>query len=964
MKNFLLRQGASVLKVFLILICLFGSAQLFAQGGFIRCYADRDRDGFGNPNDVIEVDITFGGSCGGVDGFRVGNALDCDDADKNAFPGQVWYKDLDDDGISTGQTITQCFRPFGYKTLSELKSNEPICSLLRDAIHTIDCDDFVKNDVNTDGFKLWFVDNDGDGFIADKEHHIFSCSNPIILPNNPLPLAAHYVGFATTETELCNLTVDCNDNDPLQKPNQEWYFDRDGDGFPQFSTPERIQCENPGPLYKTKDQLTSLDEDCDDDDNTVYPKKWYRDKDGDGYTDGTILVQCGSQPVGYILSPQMFVGQPMIDCDDNNIDVLANQRWLTDPDMDGYISVGYTLVKQCSKPAGNWISLIKLLETGAAFFIDPTQISFFVDCNGNDALEHPNQNWYPDMDGDGYPGSTVPEVQCSRKPGYKVASELLSSTNVDCNDNESLEHPGQVWYVDSDNDGYSTLSTLTQCTRPLFYKAQSELKSILVSDCNDRDAMLNPETKWYFDTDNDGYYGSTVSGCSSPGTGYTTTTKGPDCNDDDATINPETEWYQDADNDGYYTSIQIGGRKQCTSPGQGWRYKGLLGGGDCNDNDAAINPATIWYKDSDGDGYSDALYISQPSCTSPGGSEFKLTIKGGGDCNDNDATINPETVWYLDADNDGYYTGSGVTTCQVFLSGYKKSGLLGGGDCNDNNATINPATIWILDADADGYYPGSPVIRCTSPGSGYMIKSSQLPGDCLDNNASVNPAAVEVCGNRIDDNCNGLVDEGTCATCGNATNLKATSITSTSTQISWSSVANPVQWQLQYKTTKPGSKWVDVLLTGNLRTYKLSSLSSNQNYLAQIRAKCGNTWTSYSVAVGFKTLAGGGSLSLTNMEANPALELNAEGSSTITLHPNPTNGRFMLRLNVAEKINGKTHIQLIDITGKTVHSENAVMYNGALQKTITLSSTLAKGMYMVRVAVNNKTYKTPLVYEK
>ena len=115
--------------------------------------------------------------------------------------------------------------------------------------------------------------------------------------------------------------------------------------------------------------------------------------------------------------------------------------------------------------------------------------------------------------------------------------------------------------------------------------------------------------------------------------------------------------------------------------------------------------------------------------------------------------------------------------------------------------------------------------------------------------------------------------------------------------------------------------------------------------MTQIRAKCGNTWTSYSVGVGFKTLAGGGSLSLTNVEANPALELNAESSSTITLHPNPTNGRFMLRLNVAGKINGKAQIQLIDLTGKTVHSENAVMYNGALQKTITVSSTLAKGMY-------------------
>jgi hypothetical protein len=47
-----------------------------------------------------------------------------------------------------------------------------------------------------------------------------------------------------------------------------------------------------------------------------------------------------------------------------------------------------------------------------------------------------------------------------------------------------------------------------------------------------------------------------------------------------------------------------------------------------------------------------------------------------------------------------------------------------------------------------------------------------------------------------------------------------------------------------------------------------------------------------------------------------------------------------------------------------VHSENGVMYNGALQKTITVSSSLAKGIYMVRIVVNNKTYKAPLIYER
>ena len=134
--------------------------------------------------------------------------------------------------------------------------------------------------------------------------------------------------------------------------------------------------------------------------------------------------------------------------------------------------------------------------------------------------------------------------------------------------------------------------------------------------------------------------------------------------------------------------------------------------------------------------------------------------------------------------------------------------------------------------------------------------------------------------------------------------------------------------------------------------------------MTQIRAKCGNTWASYSVGVGFKTLAGGGSLSLTNMEANPALELNAEGSSTITLHPNPTNGKFILELHITERSTSKAQIQLVDMLGRTVYTENTKVNNGLLQKSISVSSALAHGTYLVKVVVNDKIYKAQVVYQK
>jgi hypothetical protein len=34
--------------------------------------------------------------------------------------------------------------------------------------------------------------------------------------------------------------------------------------------------------------------------------------------------------------------------------------------------------------------------------------------------------------------------------------------------------------------------------------------------------------------------------------------------------------------------------------------------------------------------------------------------------------------------------------------------------------------------------------------------------DCRDDNAEVHPGAAEICGNGIDDDCNGVVDDGGC----------------------------------------------------------------------------------------------------------------------------------------------------------------------------------------------------------
>ncbi len=324
-------------------------------------------------------------------------------------------------------------------------------------------------------------------------------------------------------------------------------------------------------------------------------------------------------------------------------------------------------------------------------------------------------------------------------------------------------------YKDEDNDGYSDGSIREDCGRLKGYKTADELNSTTALDCNDNNGEIRPNTVWYKDEDNDGYreQGKTLKQCDQP-TGYKlfSKLKSPkfDCDDNNASVHGSKLWFKDFDNDGYSDGIKI---YQCDRPDGGYKSNNELiaNKGDCDDNDPAIQMLK-WYKDYDDDGYSTIDYRrNKPlyQCTRPAG--YKLAselISINSDCNDNNATINPSNIWYKDYDNDGYAKGY-ILSCKSSGAYYKRASDLISleEDCNDDNPLRNISFTWYKDFDNDGYSDGTIVHSCVRPTS---FKSSSellaLSGDCLDNYPSINPGMPEICGNNVDENCNGTLDEG------------------------------------------------------------------------------------------------------------------------------------------------------------------------------------------------------------
>ncbi|MBS1608380.1 MAG: T9SS type A sorting domain-containing protein [Bacteroidetes bacterium] len=191
--------------------------------------------------------------------------------------------------------------------------------------------------------------------------------------------------------------------------------------------------------------------------------------------------------------------------------------------------------------------------------------------------------------------------------------------------------------------------------------------------------------------------------------------------------------------------------------------------------------------------------------------------------------------------------------------------------------------------------------------------------------------------------------------------LTTTNIACNSATFNWSAPSNPTQWELEYKSTATGSKWINVPVTNvSARSVTVNGLKLNQNYQWHIRAKCGKSTTPYSALVLFKTLAGCAGSSAQNRtmgNATPAENIaEPEGDWNAVVMPNPSNTNFRIAIGGAGNLKEPVRITVTDIMGRVVETRTV-----PAGQVILIGDKYRSGSYFLLLTQGNKTKQLKLI---
>ncbi len=739
---------------------------------------------------------------------------DCDDTNSAVHPGALEQCDaamVDEDcnGVSNPSALCNCSgdisRMCAQPGACAMGSQRCIggawgaCSIIAIAEVCNGVDDDCDGTVDQGLSVTCYPDRDNDGYAEAGAASVRSC---------PVPGRDGFAGCPPNQTNrpALGVDIDCNDTDSTVSPGQPELCDstmRDENCDGVINPAALCMCVEGGSrpcvapgtcgagnqtcsgghwsscsVNPVAESCNGIDDDCDGMTDEGLTVTCYADSDNDGYaaTGAPALASCpvaGRGGVGGCPTNQTN-REPTgasVDCND----VLAAispgaievcDAPLVDEDCDGtanpagLCACSGSASRACLLPgacaagtqtcvAGSWGNCSITPQTESCNAIDDN-------CDGT-VDEGLRVTCYADVDGDGYAATGAAAFQSCPVSGREAlggcptnqTNRPPTAPNVDCNDTSSSINPPAAELcdapmVDENCDGIANPSSLCAC-----------------SGTATRTCTLPGACAAGSQTCTSGAWGS----CSVLPVAEV-------CNGSDDNCNGSTDegltvtCFADADNDGYAatgaTPIQscpAAGRAAVGGcPTNQTNRVPTVGNADCNDTNSSVNPGAAEQCDTaaldeDCDGTANPMSLcactgtATRSCSTAGlvgpcAAGTQACSSGAwGTCSIQPVT---ETCNGVDDDCDGTTDESLRVTCYADADndGYAATGTVSAPQCPD---TTRPSV------------GGCPVSYTNRAPSGTAI-------DCTDTNSARNPGATEVC-NAIDDDCDGMTDEGLTVTC-------------------------------------------------------------------------------------------------------------------------------------------------------------------------------------------------------
>jgi hypothetical protein len=719
-----------------------------------------------------------------------GTDNDCDgeaNADSEAVDSVSYYADSDSDGYGAGAATKSCTAIAGSVTNNTDCDNgsasvhpAAVENCANDGVDN-DCDGEANADSEAVNSVNYYVDADTDTYGSSAATAVKSCTaisgsvtnnTDCNDANNAINPAATEICDAGNVDENCNGLADNADSGAADAGKTNFYRDQDGDTY-TTNTASRF-CDMPAGYE------AAAEGDCNDSSNAVYPGAVENcandgvdnDCDGEANADSEAVNSVnyyvdadtdtyGSSAATAVKSCTAISGSVTnnTDCDDANNAINPAATEICDS---GNVD------ENCNGLADN-------ADSGAAV---GGKTTFYVDADG-DTHTTSATGAFCDLPS-GYRVALSSPVDCndSNAAIYPGAVENCANDGVDNDcDNEATADSEAIdsvnYYVDADTDTYgSVLATAVKSCTAVSGSVTNN------TDCNDANAAINPgatevcdagnvdencngladnadsgaadggKTNFYRDQDGDTYTTNTASRFCDMPAGYEVAAEG-DCNDSSNAVYPGA--VENCANDGV--------DNDCDN--------------EANDDSEAIDSVN-YYVDADTDTYGSSAATAVKSCTAIAGSVTNNT-----DCNDSDAAINPaateicdagnvdencngladnadsgaadggKTNFYRDQDSDTFTTNTASRFCDM-PAGYEAAAE---GDCDDTNNEIYPgaietcanlgvdndcdninnaaeaadATNYFVDADGDGFGAGAATSSCVAIAGSVTNNSDNCP---------------------------------------------------------------------------------------------------------------------------------------------------------------------------------------------------------------------------------------------